>query len=319
MAGNDDLFKALSMFQSGVKDLFAQRTIAGANDAVQQLRASEMDEQQKRAELQNISNQLVGQLSGLGVPATTIAQVAGTIGPKQYASPAAAAMEGVLSGDQKLVEAAGQADMAMQQGNLAQQRQQQQFMASENAKTRAHQRELAGMKTGKLQPLVDSQTTRLHAQEDTFAIGNDLMTKVKENPDLVGILAGRVPMRPQLEAEFGAFQSTLGRFFDKYRLATTGQGAGEGELKMLMTRVARETDSPETFVAKMNSYLEETNGSRKRYLGVLKKAKRDVENFSDDLTGGSSQAPAANIVEKVLANGEKVRVQRVGNKWVEVK
>lgn len=83
----NDLFHALKMFQSGVQDLAQQRAIQQANDTVQQIRSSEANEADKRAQLQQISNDLVARLAQSGTPATTIQAVAGAVGPAPLQTP----------------------------------------------------------------------------------------------------------------------------------------------------------------------------------------------------------------------------------------
>jgi hypothetical protein len=103
---NDDVFKALQMFQSGVQQFALQRAIGSANEQVQQLRASDLNEQEKRSQLQQLSNQLVAQMAGIGAPATTIEQVAGAIGPKKFANANQMKAESLLTGDNWLGEQA---------------------------------------------------------------------------------------------------------------------------------------------------------------------------------------------------------------------
>lgn len=119
MAGEmDDLFKAMSMFSESAKGLALQRAITGANDQVSQIRSSELKEEQKRAELENVSRNLVARMAGIGAPATTIQQVAGAIGPKQYANADQMMMEGVLSGNQGLVAQGQGLERAQNAGKL---------------------------------------------------------------------------------------------------------------------------------------------------------------------------------------------------------
>lgn len=118
MADNSDLFTALQMFQSGVKDLFAQRTIAQANDAVQQVKAQEGDQFKQRAALQGIANQLTLSLAGQGANPQQIAMAAGAIAPKQFATSDQAILEGTMTGDKTLVDRGIQADQAQNANRL---------------------------------------------------------------------------------------------------------------------------------------------------------------------------------------------------------
>jgi hypothetical protein len=102
----NDLYQALQMFSSGVKEYQTSRAINSANDYVQQLKASDMNDQQKRAALQDVSNQLVTHLAASGTPATTLQAVAGAIGPKNYADANAMYRDAALSGDNNLARKA---------------------------------------------------------------------------------------------------------------------------------------------------------------------------------------------------------------------
>lgn len=312
----DDLYKALQMFKTGVNELATSRAIAGANEQVQQIKASEMDEAKQRQALNAVSQQLVSQMAMTGTPATTIQSVAAQFAPKSYGTADQMIAEGALLGDDRLLAAGQRAAGAAKADEFAYLKQQQDFQASQNALTRQSQERLAGTKAseraGKLRPLGEHEITRLTAQEDSFVIGDDLLARVKSNPDLVGVLAGRIPARGQMQSEFGAFQADLGRFFDKYRVATTGAGAGPKELEILMKRVASETDTPETFMAKMDSYLKEVDGNRSRYLGNLKKAKKDVAEYPDSLRGGekSSGLTFTPVTVKDKKTGQMIQALR---------
>lgn len=123
MAGNDDLFTALKMFQSGVKDLFAQRTIAQANDAVQQIKTQETDEFKQRAALSQVANQLTMSLAAQGADPHQMAAAVGAVGPKQYASADAAILDASLSGNTGLLGRATQADLIAKGPEIELQRQ----------------------------------------------------------------------------------------------------------------------------------------------------------------------------------------------------
>jgi hypothetical protein len=286
----DDLFKALKMFSDGTKELAFTNALDQANQQVQDIKTSIDDKQQQRLALQDVSNRLVTQMAQYGVPATTMAQVAGAVGPKHYNTPAEAAIEGTLGGDKTLVDAAANADKAAQAGNIEQLKISQDFLGKEHAKDRALKWAMLNDKKNKTIPLTQGQLDKLNAQEDAIAIGTDIMAKVKQNPDLVGFLAGRVPLRDQEDPEFAAFKASLDRFSDKYRLAVTGQGAGPKELQMLLSRTPQSTDVTQTFLAKMDGYVKETNGSRQRAMKNYKNAKRDIGNFAEDLLSSDSEA-----------------------------
>jgi hypothetical protein len=118
---DNELLMALQMYSKGVQDLSLARTLNSANDAVAQIKAAEGSEQQKRAQLQDLSNNLVRQLGAIGVEPSKIAQQADAVS-HQFRSPGEAAIQGTLTGNQGLVDAAQQADIAGQAGNIAQTR-----------------------------------------------------------------------------------------------------------------------------------------------------------------------------------------------------
>jgi hypothetical protein len=97
-----DLATALNMFKSGAQDLFTQRAITGANDQVNQIKSSEMDQASQRQATQNIANQLTVHLASIGTPATTMQAVAGAMGPKQYADANAMNKDAILTGNTQL-------------------------------------------------------------------------------------------------------------------------------------------------------------------------------------------------------------------------
>jgi hypothetical protein len=103
-----DLMAAMKMFKDGAQDLAASRAISQANEHVQQVKASEMSEAQKRAELTNLSSQLVSHLAMNNVPATTIQAVAGQMGPKQYANSSQMYADAKLTNNPTLASYAGE-------------------------------------------------------------------------------------------------------------------------------------------------------------------------------------------------------------------
>lgn len=103
---DDDLFTALKMFGTGVKQYQVQSAIGDANDYVQQLKAADLSDQQKRSELQGLSNQLVMHLSGLGVQSDQVKQAAAAVAPKAFADSDAMMGEAIQSGNQTMKDQA---------------------------------------------------------------------------------------------------------------------------------------------------------------------------------------------------------------------
>lgn len=301
----NDLFTALNMFKQGVDDIHTARVMEDANRQVQQIKSSELNEQQQRAQLSALSDQLVMRMAGLGVPATTIAQAASAVAPKVFANPDQAILEGKLTGSHYLQESGQEAARLARQDEIQQQGIQRAWQSRENELNRKAAVEAAQTKATNLRGLTDGEVLRLTEQENVFQMGDDLAMKAKGNPKLIGILAGRIKGREALDPEFAAFKADVGRFFDKYRLATTGQGAGQQEMEMLTQRVAQESDSPEAFQAKLTSYLNEVQKNRSTYIKNLSKAKKDVTQFSPDLNGRYKEKSAPDGMTTVKVKDRK--------------
>lgn len=103
----DDLYTALRMFQSGVKDLQTSRAIQSANEEVQAIKSSELDQFKQRAALTDLSQRLVGHLSAMGTPAANIEAAVGGIKPAVYSNANSMHAAAVQSGDQGLLERSG--------------------------------------------------------------------------------------------------------------------------------------------------------------------------------------------------------------------
>lgn len=105
-----DLKSALEMFTQGAQSLGFQRALSDANDQVQQVKSSELNEMQQRAALNQISNQLVQHLSVNGVDPQHIAQLSQTISPT-YSGANQMYEAGLQKGDQNLMQSAKQAQV----------------------------------------------------------------------------------------------------------------------------------------------------------------------------------------------------------------
>ncbi len=158
----DDLFQALNMFKSGVKDLQTSRVIQGANEQVQQIRSSEADEAQKRQALTSLSQNLVAQMGALGAPVSDIQQQAANVGPKQFANSNAMNAEAVLTGNKALgSEAAKQQSFENNKAfTLAQMKLAARLDPVQNAKASALQDERFAKHLTGLDKSIDTQTTR---------------------------------------------------------------------------------------------------------------------------------------------------------------
>lgn len=103
---NEDLFQAFQMFQKGVQEAAVSGAVNEATAAMQQIKQSNMDQMQQRQALQGLSNEVALRLAGVGAPASTIQSAFQAIAPQNFGSAEQMQLEGALSGDQQLQQAA---------------------------------------------------------------------------------------------------------------------------------------------------------------------------------------------------------------------
>lgn len=82
----EDLATGLKMFNEGVQQYAVSSAISNATQHVQELNASAMDENQKRAEQMQIANQLAAKMAGLGATGAQL-QAVDHIAPAQLSTP----------------------------------------------------------------------------------------------------------------------------------------------------------------------------------------------------------------------------------------
>lgn len=276
MAFLDDLIKASSFLNQQVSQLQMNRTIDQANQLVQQVKASEADERQQRAQLQQISNALVTDLARVGAPSDTIKLISGAVGPQALPSANELISQGVLFGDEK----------ALQQGQAIQ----EQMVRPDLIKMQADygfKAQLEAMKAGAQpgQPLSDSAIQKISDLEETQVHAASMLEKVIQNEDFVGPAVGRAPeLYDQIFNPARAdFRAQVGRFFDAYRKAITGAQASEKELELLEKNVPTVKDRPEVFKRKIRTLIEIGDRVKRRYLHTQRKAGRDVSGFEQDV------------------------------------
>lgn len=68
----DDLTKATNLFNSGMQKLTLQRSLSKANEAIEQINQSELQDAEKKEQLKALGQQLTLNLTGAGIPASTI-------------------------------------------------------------------------------------------------------------------------------------------------------------------------------------------------------------------------------------------------------
>jgi hypothetical protein len=280
MSGNADLLTALKMFGDSVGELRLSRTISRANEEVQKIKTSELKDEEKRAQLGNLAQQLTMTLASQGAPATTIAQLSQAMQPQ---------IDPEVE-RKRLIER----EDAVREDN----QRHQTALTRMQIDGRENVAGMRGASKSGLVPLTQGQIDKIQEfdLEETTAV--DLLSQVDADPSLVGLdesLPGKAKLKATFNPQFDAFQSQLGRWFDAYRKRITGAGAGPTELKMLRENVPSVSDRPQNFAAKINKLMEIEKKVKGKYLTNLKKAKRDVSQFmvvDGDSVPVNTQAPA---------------------------
>lgn len=156
---SDDLTQAFQQFQAGLQSLQASRVLTQANEAVTQVRNSELDDQQKTQQLRVLGQQMAFGLASQGVSSAQIETLAGTFMP---AKPTA-----IQSIDQAMISD----DAATRErGNVA---------FKQKAKAEAEERALA-------QEAVDKRQQRtFDQQKKLFEARTDLQDEDKIRTEMV--------------------------------------------------------------------------------------------------------------------------------------
>lgn len=110
----------------------------------------------------------------------------------------------------------------------------------------------------------NKQADKIVQFDTAIADMQDVLNKVGEHSNWVGVIDGRAPAVDPNEA---VFRSSLGQMVDSYRHAITGAGAGNAELQKLESRLPAPTDvSLKVFRAKAVDYIQKMQRAKEVYL-----------------------------------------------------
>ena len=104
MAGNQELFEALQMFQQGVQQAATSNAVLDATANMQQINSQITDEAQKRQALDQLSRYTALRLTGAGANGSQIQAAFNSIAPQQFGSAEQMQLEGMASGNQFLTD-----------------------------------------------------------------------------------------------------------------------------------------------------------------------------------------------------------------------
>lgn len=294
----DDLFKALNMFSEGVKDLQTRRTINGANDQVQEIKASDLKEEEKQSQYKQVANQLTIKMAGLGVPATTIQAVGGAVrnDPTDFEQ---AIKMNELQNNQAVQKQ--KADQAFQ----TQQKELDRQNALEIAKTKVQgQLDNTDKKnTGKGgKPISPTELKKISDLNENKVVFSDLLDRADKNKSMFGIV-NKVPgvtgVREAVDPEFADFKAQIGRGFDIYRKNITGAQATVKEIDLLKKNTPTIDEPYPNFVKKIKTSIRIGDKVLKRYQETLQQAGRDVKGFSTPVVEEDDAATTADDTTSV--------------------
>jgi hypothetical protein len=239
----DDLFKALQMYGDGVKQFQVGQSIRSANDQVQQIRASEENEANKRAQLQQIANNLTLQLAAQGTPATTLQAVGGAIGPEKIASADDALIAGALApaGSEKqksLIEAGTsvlntQTEAALQKIEKKGEQDINKIKAQLEA-AKAKETTKAEAKALEL----DKPSTAILVDNKALVSGlNDLEDSLDKIPNIDRVLGGVGGSR--VSPELSKLKAQVATSFATYLNSTSGKQVSDQERKEILRKLAQ--------------------------------------------------------------------------------
>ena len=299
MSGNSELLQAMGMFADSVKTLKIQRTISGANEAVQQIKTSELKEEEKRAQLGQLANKLTMDMAMYGAPVSQIESVTGSFKPKAFANPDQMIMEGYNSGDQGLIQRGQEADRAVNAGKLELMNVQDKRDEAKQMRLFAHQERLTAARASKqTKPMTQGQSDKIAELRTSLADFQALGKKLESNSALevgMGPVASEVPAlalsvvpgNPSRQ-EINDFRGEAMRNAQTYRRAITGMAASIPELAEMPIALPTPKDDPKTFKQKLATLQEQGKRVLSIYVDTQRRAGKDVSEFEDLL------APASN-------------------------
>lgn len=297
MAEMDDLFTALNMFKTGVNEFQISRSINSANEAVAQIRSSAESEAKKREQLQQLSNQLTTQLAAQGTPATTIQQVGNAIAPQHFATGEQAILEGVLADKPELVEQGKKAASIAKEDDMAAKRADREFMAKEKVLDRQLQRELAGLKVGKLTKLPTQEAEKLINSETSVQEWSQLREDLVAHPEWSGNkfhIPGAETAYSKMSPEFATWKSSLMNRYFAIRKEITGVAGSQREYAEIKANQPMLTDPQNVLISKMQRVEDNYNRASKIRLKTLAKLGYDVRQMAG--VDNSSKGESASVV-----------------------
>jgi hypothetical protein len=292
------LQEALNSFVQGTRDLALTRSLSQANLAVQNIKGSTISEMEKRKALTQVAQSLTFDMLAKGANASQVQTAYASMAPKGVNGSDDAILQGLLQGDEQLMQAGLVADRLSAGNKLAVMQAQAGLQEQADERKFAQQEKLVSMKLGAQgggKALTAGEIDKIQAFDASQVTLADMIKQVQESPTLVGPVASRIPGREMVSPEFAAFKQQSEQFFNTYRQQVTGAGASEKEIEMLRKASPTITDRPDVFRAKAMRALKIGEAVKQRYLQNLQSGGRNTSGFAPVSAPATGGAPGADL------------------------
>lgn len=286
----DDLFKAMQMFQQGVKDFATTRAVNDANQQMYQINTQLKDEGEKRVALQQLGNQLALQLTGVGADAAKVAQAFNAVTPQNFGSAEQLQLEGQLSGNKFYQQ---------QASKIIGEREQKEIRAED----RKFSRDLllaeiaARGKKAESAKMSGEQMKRLDYTKMAFRALQDAASAYDEGVNTFSLIGDN-----KFTEASRRFQEGLGRL-------QTGAAISKDEETRFRGMLPSWTDSEEVAKLKFQKVEEELSSILRTNLG---------EEAAPELDRILGQGRSSGVKVKRLPNGKIIKYRDLGNDQIEV-
>jgi hypothetical protein len=293
--GYDGFMQLMGQFKQNLGGLMQNRALAQANEQVQQIKQAEGDEMEKRQKFTQVAQGLTNQLLQYGMPENRIQLAAQQIAPKQFANPDQMIFEGYQTGNQGMVDMGTKAAKAVNVGEM------DMFQAKVDAQTKAtlqtqqHESDMldkrlkAMLEKGNkehLYPITQGQGEDLVALDKQGLALDDIQKDIDMNPNLLNKAYNKFPgARAIVDSDFAVFDAKVGRMFQEYKKWATGASAPEKEMEELLKNQPNINDTSAAFQKKLKFLKNYAPRLKYLMLKELKKQKRDVSGYAEDMAG----------------------------------
>ena len=306
----DDLFKALGMFQQGVQQYAITGAVNDATAQMQQLNQAQIDEGQKRQQLQQLANGVALRLTGVGANGQQIQSAFNAINPQNFGSVEQMQLEGELAGNQYMKETAGKILGAREQAKQKQMATEFGFNAA--LQDKKFQQELF-LKQMELAQKAAKTNADLKPEDIAFntnvEMGIKLADQLEEAVNRSGTWeAGNIPLISNkkdaaiIDAAPYQLAITYAKIVDPASVAREGEVAAAQKYMLNLGMFANKTKAIEGIQNMKNTILEyqKTRSSVKAGGGGTQQQMQ------------RSAADTGNIQVRQLPDGTRVKVRQIG-------